>query len=725
MVRTTLARLAGTTGIAITLAMPSLAQQAAPTAANDIVTLEEIIVTAQRRPTSAQDTPISLTAISGSTLADSGVKRVEDIANMLPNVYIDSRNLRGQNIAIRGISADLNNPGLDQGVGIFVDGVYMGRATATNQNLFDLERIEVLRGPQGTLYGKNAIAGAINYVTRLPGDETYAEGMLGYGNFDSVTGSLLLSAPLVDDKLSASIGGSIDQQRGLIFNSLTGKHIDNRNGQNARAVIRARPNEDLDIILRGDISRDRTRSGAIEVLNDGAMTGTPLDQPDPRTRVVAQNRDPQSDRDAGGVSAEINLRTDAGTLTSLSAWRYSDWYNLGENDYTPLDILASGIREDQKQLSQELRFASAGSGPFDYVLGLYYFHQDLDTQARSIAGPDLGVYPYEVDGSIFADVVTNSYAAFSHGTYRLTDQVSLSGGLRFTKENKNVKHRQQGDPLQLLLPNIPLREISRSETNVSPSVSLNYKPEENLFFYLTFSQGYKSGGFNVFSISPTDDAEYEPEHVNNYEAGVKTTFLDRRLQIDASVYHLDYRRLQASQLLLINNLAVFQTSNAAKARSRGAEISLAARPVRELTLSATYGYVDATFPEYPNATSTGADYSGNRLPRAPRHNASAAVQYEVPVGGDLELFARAELSHRSHIFFAADNIHGQDAVTLLNARIGIQDYAKGNWGVYLWGRNLTNVDYVIYREAGAIVPGQVIQSIAAPRTYGLELRGRF
>lgn len=724
MLRLTLARLAGTTGIALTLAMPALAQQAAP-AANEIVTLEEIIVTAQRRPTSAQDTPISLTAISGSTLADSGVKRVEDIANMLPNVYIDNRNLRGQNIAIRGISADLNNPGLDQGVGIFIDGVYMGRATATNQNLFDLERIEVLRGPQGTLYGKNAIAGAINYVTRLPGDETYAEGTIGYGNFDSVTGSLLLSAPLVDDKLSASIGGSIDQQRGLIFNSLTGRHIDNRNGQNARAVIRARPTEDLDIILRGDISRDRTRSGAIEVVNDGAMTGTPLDQPDPRTRTVAQNRDPQSDRDAGGLSAEINLKTEAGTLTSLSAWRYSDWYNLGENDYTPLDILASGIREDQKQLSQELRFASSGSGPFDYVLGLYYFHQDLDTQARSIAGPDLGVYPYEVDGSIFADVVTNSYAAFSHGTYRLTEQVSLSGGLRFTKEDKTVKHRQQGDPLQLLLPNIPLRKISRSETNISPSISLNYKPEDNMFFYLTFSQGYKSGGFNVFSISPTDDAEYEPEHVNNYEAGVKTTFLDRRLQIDASVYHLDYRRLQASQLLLINNLAVFQTSNAAKARSRGAEISVAARPVRELTLSATYGYVDATFPEYPNATSTGADYSGHRLPRAPRHNASAAAQYEVPVGGDLELFARAELSHRTKIFFAADNIHGQDAVTLLNARVGIQEYSKGDWGVYLWGRNLTNVDYVIYKEAGAIIPGQVIQSIAAPRTYGIELRGRF
>ncbi|HVK79676.1 MAG TPA: TonB-dependent receptor, partial [Verrucomicrobiae bacterium] len=388
-----------------------------------------------------------------------------------------------------------------------------------------------------------------------------------------------------------------------------------------------------------------------------------------------------------------------------------------------LDILASGIREEQRQFSQELRFASADHGPFEYVVGLYYFNQDLETQARLIAGVDLGVYPYDVEGSIFADVDTDSYAAFAHGTYRLSDTLSLTGGLRYTREEKTVLHSQQGDPLQLLLPNIAPRSISMSEENLSPTIGLNYEPNDDLFLYATFAQGYKSGGFNVFSISPTDDAEYEPEHVNNYEIGAKSEFFDRRLQIDVSAYYLDYRNLQASQLLLINNLAVFQTSNAARARSVGAEISVMARPTAELTLAATYGYNEATFPSYPNATSTGADYTGHTLPRAPQNNASFSAQYERPLFGDVSLFARGELSHRSKIFFAADNIHSEDPVTLFNARLGLQ--SSDGWGVYLWGRNLTDVDYAIYREAGAIVPGQVIESLAAPQTFGLEVRGRF
>jgi iron complex outermembrane receptor protein len=216
-------RFATTSVFAISMAMPAVAQNVAE---ND--GLDDIIVTAQRRETSVQETPISITALNQAAIADSGVKRVEDLANMLPNVYIDDRNLRGQNISIRGISADLNNPGLDQGVGIFVDGVYLGRATGANTNLFDLERVEVLRGPQGTLYGKNTIAGAINYITRRPNDEAYVEAVTSYGNYDAVSGSVVASGPIIADRVFASVGGSFDQREGLIYNSYTGEHQDDR-----------------------------------------------------------------------------------------------------------------------------------------------------------------------------------------------------------------------------------------------------------------------------------------------------------------------------------------------------------------------------------------------------------------------------------------------------------------------------------------------------------------
>jgi len=715
------AKLTATTALAAVMMSPAFAVAAEAGGAS---TIEEVIVTAEHRAVDIQTTPISLTAITASTIEDSGIKRVEDFANLLPNVYIDDRNLRGQSVAIRGISADLNNPGLDQGVGLFIDGVYLGRATAANTNLFNLERIEVLRGPQGTLYGKNAIAGAINYITRKPTDRAGAEAAVSYGNYDAVTGSAMVSGPLVAGKVFASLGASIDQRKGLVRNLTTGRRDDDRNGQGARAVIVALPSDDLELVLRADISKDRTRSGSIQVVNNGQFTGTPFAQPDPSTRTIAQNRDPRSDRDTGGVSGEINWKVGGGVVTSLTAYRYSDWQNLADNDYTALDILASGIKEDQTQFSQELRFTSGSEGPLTYVAGLYYFRQDLDTDSKAIVGPALGIYPTEVSGSIFADLTTDSYAAFANGAYKFTDQLSLTAGIRYTREEKSVVQSQTGDPLQLLQRNQAPRRISRSEDNVSPTLGLTYTPSDDLFVYAKVSRGYKSGGFNVFSITPTSNAEYAPEHVTNYEGGFKSEFLDRRLQLNVTGYYLDYRNLQASQLLLINGLSVFQTSNAAKARSYGAEVSLAARPTPELTLNATYGYNNSTYRSYANATSTGADYTGNRLPRAPRSNASLAAQYEHPVTDDLSLFARTEVSYRSKTYFAPDNAFTQGAVTLVNARIGMQSQAHG-WGAYLWARNLGDKDYAIDKQAGAIVAGQTIKALAAPRTYGIELRASY
>jgi iron complex outermembrane receptor protein len=721
MTRSNWAKLAATTALAAALTSPAFAEAPAPGASRSV---EEVIVTAEHRAANVQTTPISLTAITATTIADSGIKRVEDFANLLPNVYIDDRNLRGQNIAIRGISADLNNPGLDQGVGVFIDGVYLGRATGANTNLFNLERVEVLRGPQGTLYGKNAIAGAINYITRKPTDDAGAEADVSYGNHQAFTGSAMVSGPLVAGKLFASLGASVDTREGLIRNLTTGRRDDNRNGRGARAVIVALPADNVEVVLRGDLSRDRTRSGSFEVVDNGQFTGSPFAQPAPSTRTVAQNRDPRGDRDTGGVSGEINWKVGGGTLTSLTAYRYSNWYNLADNDYTALDLLASGITEDQTQFSQEVRFASAGDRPFTYVVGAYYFRQDLDTDSAAIVGPDLGVYPSVVTGHILADLTTDSYAAFANGAWHFNDKLSLTGGIRFTREEKSVTQSQIGDPFQLLLATTAPRSISRSENNVSPTIGLNYEPSDDLFVYAKVSRGYKSGGFNVFSITPTDNAEYAPEHVTNYEGGFKSEFLDRRLQLNVSAYLLDYRNLQASQLLLINGLSVFQTSNAARARSIGAEVTVAARPTPDLTLSATYGYNDATFRSYRNATSTGEDYTGNRLPRAPRSNASLAAQYEHPLTSDLALFARGEASYRSKIYFAPNNVFTQGDVTLVNARVGLQSRSRG-WGAYLWVRNLGNKDYAIDKQAGAIVQGQGIEAIAAPRTFGVELRARY
>ncbi|WP_109808856.1 TonB-dependent receptor [Sphingosinithalassobacter portus] len=706
------------TGVAfagIAQAQAQRAPQSSPTAQDDAV--PEIVVTAERRETRLLDTPIALTAFTAADLEDANVSRIEDLAGQIPGVFIADRSLRTQSIAIRGLSADLNNPGLDQSVGIYVDGVYMGRATPGNASLFDLQRIEVLRGPQGALYGKNTIAGAINYITRLPGDTLEGRIEAGYGNYDAWQLRASASGPL-SNGISLGLAGAIDQRSGFVHNTATGTDQDNLDALALRGTLRIQPSADIDIILRGDIGRDRTNAGSSDVLNNGAFAGTPLADADPNDRTVTQNRDPVQDRDTWGVSAEIDWTLGAGTLTSLTAWRGFTWHNFADNDYTVLDMLASGIDEDQQQVSQEIRYAGE-AGALTYVAGLYYFHQQLDTNSISTVGVDLGIYPNPVDAIVKGDVTSDSYAAFLHGDYAFSDRLSLTAGLRYTYEKKKLVHAQQGDPLQLLLPNIPQRTLDRSEDNFSPSASLNYKPGEDVLLYASYSRGFKSGGFNVFGVSPTDDARYAPEHVDSYEIGAKAAILGGRGRIAIDVFRMDYSNLQVNQLINVGGVPRFMTSNAASARTRGLEAELVLRPARGFDLTATYTYLDANFVDYRNATSGGADYTGNRLPRAPEHSGSIAAQYVTPLAGSLELFVRGEATLHSRVYFGADNAYSQGGVALFNARFGIHD-EKSGWGVYLWGRNIGNRDYAIQRSSGAIVPGQAIQTLGAPRTYGVE-----
>jgi iron complex outermembrane receptor protein len=703
-----------------TFAASTVLPMAALAAEAPAETVKEVIITAQRRSTNLQDTAISVSAVTADQIADSGIRRNEDFASAIPNVYVDERNLRTQGIVIRGISADLNNPGLDQGVGIFVDGVYMGRATVGNSNLFDLERVEVLRGPQGSLYGKNTIAGAVNYITQKPTDRTRAEADISYGNYSAVTGAGLVSGAILPEKLFASLALSVDKRDGLTTNTATKTKEDDINGTSGRLVVRALPATGVEVVVRADVARDRTHSGTQDIYNNGVFTGSPLADANPWDRKISQDRNSIQNRDVWGVSGEVNWTTSYGVWTSLTAQRGFKWFNMADNDFTALDMLSSGIQENQRQFSQEVRFASKATENFNYVAGVYYFHQNLNTDSQAIIGPALGIYPTDVTADIYGLVKTDSYAGFAHGEYKFAPHWSVVGGIRYTKEDKSVVQHVHGDPWGVLAATTSPRTITRSEDNVSPNLSLNYKPQANQLFYASVSQGYKSGGFNVFSITPTDNAEYRPEHVTNFELGSKSELFGRRLRLNTSIYYLDYKDLQVNQLILVGATPQFQTSNAAKARSQGAEVELQARPLRGLELSATFGYDDAKFTSYKGATKSGADYTHHILPRAPKETASFAAQYQHPVANDLDFIGRVEASFRSKVFFGADNALSQGSVDLLNARIGLQKSKA--FGLYLWGRNLGDKKYAIDREAGVIIPGQVTQAVGAPRTFGVEVR---
>jgi iron complex outermembrane receptor protein len=689
-------------------------------------TLEEIVVTAQRRESNLQSVPAAVSALTADAIQSAGIVRIDNLANSVPNVYIDTgASLRATVIAVRGISSNPNNPGVDPAVGVFVDGVYQGRPTTMNSALYDLDRVEFLRGPQGALYGKNTIAGAINFITKLPSAEPSGEFRLGYGNYDQQQAYAAVSGPLGSERLTARLSGSYQQRDGYLDNTATGTDLDDADEVGGRLALALAATDTLDLVLRADTARNRTASGASEVFLNGAFTGAPFADADPYDRRVANDRDAQGDRDQSGVSLQADWDTALGRITSITAYRQFDWENMNDNDFSVLNMLSSGISEDYGQFSQELRLVSKGGTKLDYVVGLYYEDQSLDTVSTAIVGPDLGIYPDEVAGEIFGDVESTGWAAYAQGTWRFSDRWSLSAGLRYSDEQKDVTHSQVGDPFQILLPTYPQQKLSRDDSQTSPSVSVNWQPNETMLAYVSYAQGFKAGGFNVFSITPTDEARYDPELVDSYEIGLKSTLLDGAARLNIALFTLTYDDLQVNQLVLVGGVPQYQTSNAASAESKGAEVELLWQATEGLQLSAAYGYTDASFDSFKNATQDGDDYSGNVLPLAAENTLNAAVQYAAPVFGDFVFRGRLEANWRDDVFFDPSNdpLATQDSFTTVDARIALE--AGAGWSIGLWGRNLTDEDYALVRSAGVIVPGQYTHQLAAPRTYGIEVGYEF
>jgi iron complex outermembrane receptor protein len=686
---------------------------------------EEIIVTAQRREQAITDVPGSVSAMWGADLAARGVDRLDAISSAFPNVHINTENgLRTTDITVRGISSEPNNPGIDQSVGVFIDGVYQGRPTTINTSVYDLDRVEVIRGPQGALYGRNTIAGAINFITQSPGEETAFDFAASGGEFDALT--LYAGADLVlSSQARLRVSASSQEREGLTQNSFTGTDMDNVDEVGGRVTFVLDATPDLRLTLRADAATNRTNAGALEVLDNGAFTGSPVADADPEDRSVAVNVDSQQDRDVWGASVQVDWSIGGGELTSLTAFREYQWWNVQDNDYTILDMLSSGIGEDQNQFSQELRYTSPTGGAFDYIIGAYYLRETLDTIAHATIGPDL-VAPY-VGGEvarIYADLTVDSYAAFGQGVYHFNDAWSVTGALRYSHDEKDITHSVQADPFELFGLSQAPRDLSRSDDEVTPSVSLNWEPAPSSLLYVSFSRGYKSGGYNAFSITPADDAEFAPEFVNSYELGYKTSTAGGALYFASSIFWLDYSDLQVNQLRNVGGIPTFTTSNAASAESYGLELEARWRASENFSLSGSYAYLDASFNDFVDATSGGADYTGNVLPQAAEHSAAISADFRSPLSSEIDLVLHGDASYRSEIFFGPSNdaAFSQDGYALLNARAGV-DF--GPWSVMAWGRNLTDETYAMYRGGGVIDPTQRLHALGAPRTWGIELRGQF
>ena len=629
----------------------------------------EVVVTARRRSESVQRVPIAISVIGGTALAETGAYNVSRLTQLQPTLQFYSTNPRNSAANIRGLGAPfgLTNDGIEQGVGIYVDQVYYSRVASATFDFTDVDRVEVLRGPQGTLYGKNTTAGAINVVTRKPSFEPETRVELTGGNLDFFQGKASVSGPLVDDRVAIRLSTSITTRRGTITNVRQDEYQNSQDNQGVRAQMLYRATPSLDLTLYGDYNRQNpnccvqyyARTGATQrPLNRqyaalAAAQGYAVPSTDPFDRVTDVDTDLRAKQELGGLSLVANWDVGAATLTSVTAYRFWHWDPSNDRDFIGLPITTvSANPSQQSQFSQELRITSNGTHAVDYVLGAFYFHQTIDTQGVQVQGPAASAFllsptspagrdPVTLNGLTARNTIgfTNTSAAlFGKLTWHPAPGLSIAPGLRLNYDRKNGSYvsvvttgtgattlsADQGGVLS------PQAYDPRFDNwNLSGDITVSYEFTPAVFGYATYARSYKSGGINLSGL-PLDAtnnpilaaATVSPEKVNHYELGLKTRLLDGRATVNLAAFWTEISDYQAN--VTNGQLGVLRgyLANAGKVRTRGFELDTAFRPTQGLNLYANGAFTDAQYVRFvdapcPPELSGGTIAAAGQVPSAP------------------------------------------------------------------------------------------------------------
>ncbi|WP_326523004.1 TonB-dependent receptor [Sphingomonas sp.] len=689
---------------------PQSEPQAEPRDAGDIV------VTATRTgATRLQDTPLAVTAFNVETLERAGVKDVRDLTALTPNLQVTQNGAFSQ-IYIRGIGSNNVFAGSDPSSTIHLDGIYLARPASYLSNFLDVERIEVLRGPQGTLYGRNSVGGTVNVVSRKPGDTLTAKLQATYGNYDFTRLEGYFSTPIADG-VAASVSVIGSRRDGYLRNvGPQGGRIDSEGTIGFRSQLRLTPSPKLEVLLRGEwVDSDDTMSGYTKLLQT---------VPDPVAnsvlgdfRAVALNIQTFSKRRQWGTSAEIGYDLGGGlSLKSLTGFRGNRMQTATDTDATTLNTRRTDQFEKQHQFSQEVNLLGK-VGDLSFILGGYYFDENIQ--------PDTSVTTFATNLRVNykPTVNTEAVAAFAQGTFALTDWLSLTAGIRYTRENKRFDQIATNFNT---VTNTPMATFPRTYSREgvykawTPKFGIELRPSNGLLLYASATKGFKSGGFNLASANPAQG--FAPETLWSYEGGAKLDLFERVLQLNVAYFHYDYKDLQVQSFL---TPGVIDITNASDAKVDGLEVESVLRPTRWLQIGANLAYLDARYDNYPSALAPGNipfDASGKRLNLSPKWTKALWAQLDVPTG-DGRVFARGEYSHRTRQFFTALNtgLDQQAPYSLVNASIGYA-FPGEHFELLVYGRNLADKDYV---TSTASFAAGIVGRVGEPRTYGLRAIARF
>lgn len=737
---------------------------------------EEIIVTARKREESVETTPIAISAFSGDTLEKRGVANLGDVSQFVPNLNISTNGGGGgsgstSNIYLRGVGQVDFLITTDPGIGLYIDGVYYARATATIMDLLDLERIEVLRGPQGTLFGKNTIGGAISLISAKPGTERAGRAEIRAGKNSYFEGRFMFDQP-ISENLSSRFSALYKTKDGFTDRVATGEREGDESSFAARAMFEWTPNEQFRAGLAIDYSKRDGTTAETAVLQFeptaplaglwSAFVGGPLNPPsvvniDPRkNNSTGPNVD---DNETFGIGLTMEYDFGSSTFKSVSAVRTLDAEFGRDGDGTANPYLETHNVVDQTQYSQELQLSGKGfQDQLDWVVGVYYFNERArdtnDVRLASGVFAALEAFPgafvpltptsvcpgpfppnvcaggsgnpfnagLDLDFDILNRVKAESYAIFGSGTYALTDQLNLTLGLRYTYEDKSyfLDHRRVNAGVAI----IPPTSLSDSWDSLSPKFSLDYQLGDNTLLYTSLSKGFKSGGFNGRPTSQGEVDSYDPEFVWSYEVGVKTSFADRRVLLSAAAFIYDYDDMQLTSVRAdeTGNLLLV-TENAGTADVKGFEAELRAMVTDNISLDMSLGLLDAKYDKLnPGATVT----TDLRLVRTPDLTMSLGGEYVMPLGNDYKLTLRADYSYQSSQALDPANTLAliQSGYGLLGGRI-ILVPASENWEAVIWGTNLTDELYLQGGLSTLDSFGVVEGSYGLPSEWGVGVKMNF
>lgn len=683
--------------------------------------LEEVVVTARQRAERLQEVPVAVSAFNEKAIEEAGIERASDYIALVPNVTLAKSQDAGTSfMSIRGLTQVRNG---ESPVAFAVDGVLSINPIQFTQELYDIEQIEVLKGPQGALYGRNAIGGAITISTRQPTDDFEGKVRVGVGNGDLVKAQATMSGPIVPGTLLGRVSVSQRSTDGYIENVYLREKVDHVDDKNARLLLKWLPSDDIAVDLRSSFSN--TKGGALYfVINSDLYTGGPDFAGDANDTSVPIQTNVRGidERELRDVSLKLDYETGIGTFTSISAWS-SAWERSAGDNAPYSSGPAEGTQDgevDVEGWSQEFRLTSNADRRLRYIVGGYYLKTDRD-YLLTLGGDDgsgilvPGINP---PGSVNATTFYlqdhqdgDAYAFFGQLNFDLTERLELSAAGRYDHDERTLTD---------LKSNTPSRSARFSK--FQPKVTVAYKPGRDLTMYAVYSEGFRSGGFNAAGVAELAAAALPPvqgvqdifdeETSTNYELGFKGQMLDDKLRMSAAVFQTDIEN--QDYFSFIASVGAQIITNIDAVDIRGFELEATYKPLPGLTLSAGYGYTDSEIRQYR----VDPVVVGNRAPYVPKYTVNAGAQYSIPLSGAVVLTARADYEQRGGQFWSPENETERDPIDLLDARLSLAG-AQDNWSLGLWSRNLLNERYNAEFVSGGFA------FLAEPRTYGVDFVKRF